>query len=146
MENSGDAPPRPVGHEAIGDTLHVPVMRFALAGELEHLKQQESWRRGAGPSSTTLVKHPDLRIVLAALRRGEHMSEHRTEARFSLQVLSGKLRVRLPDRIDDLGAGELLVLDRGLAHDVDALEDSEFLLTLAWPAAAPSAGGDDAND
>ncbi len=30
-------------------------------------------------------------------------------------------------------AGQLLVLDRSVPHDVDALEDSAFLLTIAWP-------------
>jgi len=27
----------------------------------------------------------------------------------------------------------LLALDRGILHDVEALEDSAFLLTIAWP-------------
>jgi hypothetical protein len=33
----------------------------------------------------------------------------------------------------DLPAGRLLVLDRGIPHDVEALETSAFLLTIAWP-------------
>jgi hypothetical protein len=33
----------------------------------------------------------------------------------------------------DLRAGSLLVLDQGLPHDLEALEDSVFLLTIAWP-------------
>jgi hypothetical protein len=28
----------------------------------------------------------------------------------------------------------LLALDRGVAHDVHALEESALLLTIAWPA------------
>jgi hypothetical protein len=38
----------------------------------------------------------------------------------------------------DLPAGHVLVLDRGIYHDVEALVDSSFLLTIAWP---QSAGG-----
>lgn len=30
-------------------------------------------------------------------------------------------------------AGPLLALDQGLLHDVEALEQSAFLLTIAWP-------------
>jgi hypothetical protein len=33
----------------------------------------------------------------------------------------------------DLALGGLLVLDRAVPHDVEALEDSAILLTLAWP-------------
>ncbi len=33
----------------------------------------------------------------------------------------------------DLPVGRLLVLDRAMPHDVVAIEDSAFLLTIAWP-------------
>jgi len=33
----------------------------------------------------------------------------------------------------DLPAGHLLALERTVPHDVEALEDSAFLLTIAWP-------------
>jgi hypothetical protein len=33
----------------------------------------------------------------------------------------------------DLPADHLLMLERAIAHDVEALEDSAFLLTIAWP-------------
>jgi hypothetical protein len=41
--------------------------------------------------------------------------------------------MRALGRTFDLPAGSLLALDRGLPHDVEALEDSAFLLTIAWP-------------
>lgn len=130
---AGDPPPRPVGHEQLQGKLDTPILRFQLEGEVKHLRGQEAWRSGSGPSSTTLVKHPDLRVVLVAMRRGEHMPEHRTAARITLQCLSGHIRLLLPSGMEDLPAGTLLVLDRELRHDVQALEDSAFLLTLAWP-------------
>ena len=33
----------------------------------------------------------------------------------------------------DLPAGHMLALERALRHDVEALEDSAFLLAIAWP-------------
>jgi quercetin dioxygenase-like cupin family protein len=36
----------------------------------------------------------------------------------------------------DLPAGHLLALDAAVPHDVEALEDSAFVLTVAWRAAA----------
>jgi len=51
-------------------------------------------------------------------------------------VIQGKIRVHLPeDRLNELEPGELLTLDRCLEHDVEALEESAFLLTIAWPEA-----------
>jgi hypothetical protein len=39
----------------------------------------------------------------------------------------------LPERVVDLPAGNLLALDQCVSHDVEASEDSAFLLTLSWP-------------
>lgn len=127
-------PSRPVGHDQLAGTLDRPVLRFDLAAELQRLLQDDAGQRGA--SSITLVKHPDLRLVLIALRHGQTMSEHRANARITVHVLQGWIRFRLPERIEDLRPGQILVLDTGLVHDVHALEDSAFLLTLAWPASA----------
>lgn len=128
-----DPPPRPVGHEQIGETLHTPILAFNLPAEIEHLQQKESWRAGTGPSSTTLAKHPDLRLVLVAMRKGEILPQHRTVARISVHVLRGRVQLRLPHQNAELQAGQVIILDRDLAHDVVALEESAFLLTLAWP-------------
>jgi hypothetical protein len=40
--------------------------------------------KGTGLSSKTLVKHPDLRIVLLAMRKKTCMHERRTAARISV--------------------------------------------------------------
>ncbi|MGN6593088.1 MAG: cupin domain-containing protein [Terriglobales bacterium] len=133
LPENPEPPPRPVGHDKLQGTLDRPILRFDLNGEIQHLKQQSAWQSGSGPSSTTLVKHPDLRLVLVAMRRGEHLPEHRTAARITVHALSGHLRLHLDGGDQDLAAGQVLVLDRELHHDVEALQDSSFLLTLAWP-------------
>jgi quercetin dioxygenase-like cupin family protein len=79
------------------------------------------------------VKHPDLRIVLIAMKANSRMHEHTATARISMQSLGGHLRLHLPERVVDLPAGYLLVLDQCVPHDVEATEDSAFLLTVSWP-------------
>jgi quercetin dioxygenase-like cupin family protein len=96
------------------------------------LHKEEAWLQGTGPSSKTLVKHPDLRIVLLAMRKKMCMHEHKTAARISMQTLAGHIRLRLPDRMVELPTGQMLVLDQCVPHDVEAEEDSAFLLTLSW--------------
>lgn len=54
----------------------------------------------------------------------------------SIHVLAGHIKVRAGERTFDLPAGRLLALDQGVPHDVEAVEERAFLLTIAWPAAA----------
>jgi hypothetical protein len=44
--------------------------------------------------------------------------------------LWGKIRLHLPEQKP---LEQLLALDCGMPHDVEALEESAFLLTVSWP-------------
>ena len=110
------------------------VIRRNIGSELQKLKRAPSWQRESGRSSETLVKYEEFRIVLVRMKPGSYMSHHRAEGPISIQAIQGKIRVHLPeDRIEELEPGDLLTLDRCLEHDVEALEESAFLLTIAWP-------------
>ncbi len=108
------------------------LLTFDLDAELERLHAEEGWQQGTR-NAKTLVKEPDLRIVLIALRQGGRMEEHRAPGRLSIQTLTGRLRLQVREQTIDLPAGHVLVLDPDVAHDVEALEESAFLLTIAWP-------------
>lgn len=120
------------GHESIAGHLTEPLLDFDLSKEIAELRQEETWLR-TGHNSKTLVKQPDFRIVLIALKKGHRIKEHKTLARTSIQTLSGHARLHLPEREVDLPAGHLVTLDRALEHDVEAVEESALLLTLSWP-------------
>ena len=49
-----------------------------------------------------------------------------------MQTIAGHIRMHVESKALDLPADHLLVLERAIAHDVEALEDSAFLLTIAW--------------
>ena len=115
------------------------VIRHDIGKELEKLKEASSWQRESGRSSETLVKHDEFRIVLVRMKPGSYMSHHKAEGPISIHVIQGRIRVHLPgDRMEDLKPGDLLTLDRCLEHDVEAREESAFLLTIAWPENAAS--------
>jgi quercetin dioxygenase-like cupin family protein len=62
------------------------------------------------------------------------MDQHRAEGRISIQCLKGSLRIHLPNQQSaEMEGGDLLVLDCGIPHDVEAVEQSAFLLTICWP-------------
>jgi quercetin dioxygenase-like cupin family protein len=113
--------------------LAEPLLRFDLNHELELLRREGSWERETGRSSKTLAKYPDFRIVLVCMKAGSHMKDHRAEARISIQALEGKILLHVPDQDPiELEAGQLMTLDCAVHHDVEALAESAFLLTIAW--------------
>jgi quercetin dioxygenase-like cupin family protein len=106
---------------------------FNLNDEKEELFTGAAWRNG-DRSAKTLVKTPDLRLVLVALKEGAALEEHHVDGRTIIHTLSGTLRVSAVGATRQLEVGDLLVLDRGVAHEVAAVEDAAFLLTLALAA------------
>jgi quercetin dioxygenase-like cupin family protein len=112
-------------------SLAAPYLEFDLTREIEQLHRESTWE--SGRNAKTLVKHEDLRIVLMALQAGSSVPVHQSEGRLSIQVLAGRVHVRAEGRTFDLRPGSLLALDQALPHDVGALEESAFLLTIAWP-------------
>lgn len=126
-------PPR-AGHPVPG--LEGPALQFDLAGGIESLKREDAWN-SAARNAKTIVKYPDLRVVLVVLKAGKRIEGHRADESVSIQVLRGRMRLHLPQQTVDLVEGRLLTLERAIPHDVEALEDTAFLLTLPWPASAP---------
>lgn len=106
-------------------------MEFDLGAEVHRLQAETTW--STGQNARTLVKYDDLRIVLTALKAKERIPEHHTDGRISIHVLSGHVQVKASGRTFSLRSGGLLALDRGIPHDVEALEDSAFVITIAWP-------------
>ncbi len=102
-----------------------------LREEIKKLKTAPSWQQASGRSSAALAKYPDLRIVLMLMKAGTRMGRHHAEGRIAIHLIQGKIRFHLTEGESvDLTAGELLTLERGLEQDVEAFEESAFLLTV----------------
>lgn len=122
---------------APGHSLASPVIRLDLAAEAASLRTLPSWQ-ARGHGAKTLAKYSDLRLVLLVLRAGARIQEHRTDHRVTIQTVAGSVELALADQRVDLPAGGVLVLDRQLAHDVLALEESVVLLTISGEASTTS--------
>jgi quercetin dioxygenase-like cupin family protein len=124
---------QPAGSAALRSPgpLESPILPFDLNSEIAQLRGENAWQ--GGRNSKTLVKHPDFRVVLTVLKSNARLHEHKAAGRISVQALSGHIQMHVQDKLFDLPAGHMLALERALPHDVEALEDSAFLLTLAWP-------------
>lgn len=104
---------------------------FDVASEIHAFESRRPWPQGL--TSKILVKSQDLRIVLTVMESGARMKEHHTDGRSSIHTLQGSIRVHMQQECIELPAGCLLAVDRSVKHDVEAVEDSAFLLTIAWP-------------
>jgi len=128
-----DRPKPPASSSALRSPgpLESPILPFDLNAEIEQLRGENAWH--GGRNSKTLVKHPDFRVVLTVLKSNARLHEHKAAGRISVQTIAGHIRMHVQDKQFDLPAGHMLALERALPHDVEALEDSAFLLTIAWP-------------
>jgi quercetin dioxygenase-like cupin family protein len=105
------------------------IITFRLAGEIARLKEAPQWKTG-DRHATSLIKDAALNILLMLLKKGAHLHEHRTKGPIAVQVLSGSIRFSASvERI--ISAGDLVCLDRDVAHSVEALEESAIILVTA---------------
>ena len=117
-------------HKSHAEAQIAPHLNFDLKAEVAKL-----YRTGmqAGRNSRTLMKAPDLRVVLVTAKKGTVLNEHRADGSVTILAVAGHIRLKLDDTNVELKPGELLALDRGLQHDVEALSDCAFLVTIGWP-------------
>ena len=108
-----------------------PFMEFDLSAEVHKLHTETTWN--TGQNARTLIKYEDFRVVLTALRENMRIPEHTTNGRISVHVLSGHIQLKASGRTFSLRPGGVLALDHGISHEIEAVEESAFLLTIAWP-------------
>lgn len=113
------------------NALAEPFLEFDLAGEIDGLLCEPKWVQNA----KTLVKYSDFRIVLIVLKPHHAIPVHQTEGRVSIQVLRGHALLRAEGRTFDLTPERIVALDRGIPHEIEAIEESAVLQTIAWPGA-----------
>ncbi len=108
-----------------------PALILDVPGEIDKLHNSEAQEVGA--SRKRLVRYPDFRISLNVLKAGTRIEEHHNPGRISVHTVAGHIRMRALGKTFDLPQGRMLILDRAVRHDVEAVEDSAFLLTSVPP-------------
>jgi len=112
-------------------SIHSPAVSVDLAVEIGRLHKENTGP--SGRSSKTLVNYPDFRVVLMVMKSSAKFAVHKSAGRISVEVLDGHIQSHIMGRLVDLPARHVLALDREVLHDVEALEESAFLLTIALP-------------
>lgn len=112
-------------------TMIDKMAEFDLLKEIRDSEQKKPWQ--SGHDARTLFKKHDLRIVLVTMEPAAHIKEHHAYGTISIQTLKGHIRVTVHGKQHDLRAGNLFTLAASIRHDVEAVEESAFLITIAWP-------------
>lgn len=68
--------------------------------------------------------------MLISLRKGATLHEHKVEGPITLFVLSGKMNFIAGEEKIVAETNGLIVLEETIPHDVEALEDTTFILTI----------------
>ena len=135
MSSTQTSHPRPAG-ETSGSRQRPPrqgagpILAFDLQREQEQLRQEESYR-GGDRNAKTLVKEHGLSVVLTIMKQGTRLREHTAPGPISVQTLAGHIRLHAVGDTVELPSGHVVALDADVAHDVEAVEESAFLLTIA---------------
>ena len=99
--------------------------------EMADRLREEAEYAANGRTGVTLVKGPELRVVLMVVRAGSGLAEHHAPGPIIVHVLEGEIRFTSGDETVNLREGDLLALPSRQPHSVEAVRDTTFLLTIA---------------
>ncbi len=117
--------------------LDAPLLTFDIRALLAQVKQESAWRTGTR-NAITLLKTGRLRVVLVALHAGTVIPPHRADGPITAQVLEGQVVFSAESRDVTLAPGQLLTLQPGIAHGLEAKGECAFLLTIATETPHPA--------
>jgi quercetin dioxygenase-like cupin family protein len=112
-------------------TILKEFAQFDLAQEMMDSERSKPWAKGH--TARTLFKKTDFRMVLISMEKGAVLKEHHADGTISVQVLKGSIRFISQGEAHTLRQSSIVTLGASISHQVEAIEDAAFLLTIAWP-------------
>lgn len=117
---------RPPPSERFAGSEH----RIDLSSALEALRREPHAGTERHRQITVFHKGP-LRMVLFGFEAGGALPEHRAPGFVVIHTLRGRIHVKTLNESYELVAGQILMLDPEVVHDVAAAEQSDMLLTIS---------------
>jgi quercetin dioxygenase-like cupin family protein len=113
-----------------------PAERFAGTEHVYDLAEMAARLRGEphlatdGHRQMTIAHLGSVALVLFDFEAGGRLVDHVVDGLVTIQTLTGHVAVRTAEGDHELGAGNLLVLSPGVAHDLHASAPSQVLLAV----------------
>jgi len=109
--------------------LDAPLVTIDLNFFIAQIKEEIQWNK-TDRNAITIFKSLVMRMVLIVLHKGAEMKAHKATGTITVQVIEGEMEFTTTDQTITLYAGQMLVLQEGIAHSVLAKEETVFLLSL----------------
>ena len=120
------------GDEREPRSLSAPLLRFELVEEAARLRAEQPYAEG-DRNARTLAKVGAFRLVLVAFRAGAVFNESDQRGSVALQVLEGRIALRVDEEATEIGEAEVAVVAPEHPWTAVALADGILLVHLAWP-------------
>lgn len=125
-----------MGDETESRLREHPRERFAPAERLLDLDEafeeliEEPHEPVDGHRQITVAHRKGLTVVLFHFEEGGHIPDHEVDAEITIHVLEGELEISTAENDHEVSAGDLLILEPGVSHDVEAREEAKMMLTI----------------
>jgi quercetin dioxygenase-like cupin family protein len=117
---------RPEGERAID----APFLTIDLPEFIEQIKNEMTWRE-RDHNAITVFKDDQLTIVLVAMHPTAEIRTQRPEHLWTAQVLNGSIQLTINEKNITLQKGQMTAVHAGITYNLQALEESLVLLTVA---------------
>jgi quercetin dioxygenase-like cupin family protein len=84
----------------------------------------------SGPSVRAIARSPHFRQILFGFKAGQGLREHVAPIQISVQVIFGLIKFGVADQIQELESGQQVLLEAGVQHSVEAVDDTVMLLSM----------------
>lgn len=109
--------------------LNAPLVHMDLNEFAKTIKNEKTWKE-KDRNAMTIYKTDGMRMVLIALHKGAILERHTANGIISVQVLDGEINFSTDDQTVNLKEGQAIALHKMIYHEVTAVKESVFLLTL----------------
>ena len=118
---------RPEGNRVINATEVIMNLNHFI----KQIKGEEIWAK-SDKNSITVFKSDTMRVLLIGLHKDGMLKPHTANGDITVQTLSGRMIFKTPKGETELCTGQMIALHSNIEHSVVALEESFFLVTLAF--------------
>ncbi len=113
-----------------GRALNQEMLTFDTDALISQIKSEEAWSR-SDRNSLTIFKNDTLCMVIVGLHPEAAMKKHSATGAITVQILQGHINFETENQQSELTRGKMIALPPGIPHQVYAVKETFFLLTLA---------------
>jgi quercetin dioxygenase-like cupin family protein len=124
IKNNESTGLRPEGTRLMDALVSMDIPEF-----IKQLKSEATWEN-SDRNAITVFKTNGMRIVLIALHEDALLKKHTADGIISVQVLEGEIIFSTDGQSVLIKKGQMIALHKELPHNVKAIKESVFLLTL----------------